>query len=105
MRKTILAALFIIFVIASCSKKAAPTTASKIVMIDGSKVFSQNCARCHGPQGIGDRTPNLQTIALDKTHLVNSITNGKGHMPSFKDKLSPDEISVVADLIVGWHSK
>ena len=106
MRKILFAFVLIVISIASCSKKSAPTTVAKAKGIDAVKIFADDCARCHGVQGIKDsRTPNLQTIALDKSQLVTSITNGKGHMPAWKDKLSPAEISAVADLIVGWHKK
>lgn len=106
--KRILTISALIFLAASCSKKtSAPTsdtTAKAEKVIDGATVFGSNCARCHGAQGVKDeRTPNLQTIALDKAGLVKSITYGKGHMPAFEDKLSSAEISAVADLIVGWH--
>ena len=105
MRKTALATLFVLFVIASCTKKAAPS-GTATAAADGAAIFSKNCARCHGPQGVKDqRTPNLQTIAIDKAHMVNSITNGKDHMPSFKDKLTAQQISAVADLLVSWHKK
>ena len=105
MRKTVFATLFILLVIASCTKKSTPST-TNTAGIDGAAIFSKNCARCHGPQGIKDaRTPNLQTIAIDKAQMVNSITNGKNHMPVFKDKLSAAQISAVADLIVSWHKK
>jgi len=104
MRKTLLATLAILFIIASCTKKSAPTAST--AAIDGAGVFSKNCARCHGPQGVKDsRTPNLQTIAIDKAHMVNSITNGKDHMPAFKDKLTAAQISAVADLLISWHQK
>ncbi len=103
MKKITLCVIVLVFAIASCSKKSAPAAASAI---DGAAVFSSNCARCHGAEGVKDsRTPNLQTIGLDKGGLVNSITKGKGHMPAFEDKLSAAEISAVADLIVGWHNK
>ena len=105
MKKVVFSILTVLILIASCSKKSAPTSGAK-KMIDGATVFSKNCARCHGPQGVKDsRTPNLQTIALDKAGIVHSVTNGKNHMPSFKDKLSAEEISAVADLIVSWHGK
>jgi mono/diheme cytochrome c family protein len=87
--------------IASCSKKSAPT---KETSLDGTTIFANNCARCHGAQGIKDkRTPNLQTIALDKAGLVSSITHGKEKMPAFEKKLSAAQISAVADLILSWH--
>jgi mono/diheme cytochrome c family protein len=92
-----------IIAIASCSKK---TTPAKAPAIDGAAVFSNNCARCHGPEGIkNERMPNLQTIPLDKAGLVNVITHGKDRMPAFQDKLSAAEISAVADLILSWHKK
>ncbi len=103
MKKIIFAFAVIVFSIASCSKKSSPTAAK---VIDGAKIFASDCARCHGAQGVKDsRTPNLQTIALNKSQLLNSITFGKGHMPAWQGKLSPAEISAVADLIVGWHTK
>ena len=106
MKKIMFAFGVIAITIASCSKKSAPTAAVKEKVYDGAQIFASNCARCHGAEGIKDsRTPNLQTINLGKGELVNSITFGKGHMPSFKDKLSTAEISAVADLIVGWHKK
>ena len=108
MRKAAIATLAILFMIASCTKKSAPSNGTAAV--DGAQIFSKHCARCHGPQGVKDsRTPNLQTIALDKDHLVNSITNGKtegkSKMPAWNGKLSTTEISAVADLIVSWHNK
>ncbi len=107
MKKTILI-LTVLSLAASCSKKtAAPTsdaTAKVEKTIDGATVFARSCARCHGAQGIKDqRTPNLQTIALDKAGLIQSITKGKGFMPAFEDKLEAAEIAAVADLIVSWH--
>ncbi|MES2622767.1 MAG: cytochrome c [Bacteroidota bacterium] len=103
MKKVSIAIFAVLIAIASCSKKTAPTAEVKI---DGASVFSSNCARCHGAEGIKDsRTPNLQTIALDKAGLINSITHGKNKMPAFEDKLSVAEISAVADLIVSWHNK
>ena len=106
MKKIIFAFIIIAISIASCTKKSAPTAAVKEKVYDGANIFASNCARCHGAAGVKDsRTPNLQTIALDKAGLVNSITKGVGHMPAFEDKLSTAEIAAVADLIVGWHNK
>jgi mono/diheme cytochrome c family protein len=101
MKKIVFIAIAGLMAVASCSKKSAP---SKDGVIDGATVFAKNCARCHGKQGIKDiRTPNLQTIALDKAGLVSSITHGKEKMPAFEKKLSAVEISAVADLILSWH--
>ena len=104
MKKMIFAFVVVAATVASCTKKAAP--ASDANAIDSVAMFSKNCARCHGAEGVkDDRTPNLQTIPLDKAGLVKSITFGKGHMPAFQDKLSEAEISAIADLIVSWHKQ
>lgn len=106
MKKVILAFIVIAISIASCTKKSTPTTGVKEKVYDGASIFASNCARCHGAEGVKDsRTPNLQTIALDKAGLITSITKGKGHMPAFEDKLSAAEIAAVSDLIVSWHNK
>ena len=106
MKKIIFAFVIIAISITSCTKKSAPTAAVKEKVYDGANIFASNCARCHGAAGVKDsHTPNLQTIALDKAGLVNSITKGVGRMPAFEDKLSTAEIAAVADLIVGWHNK
>ena len=103
MKKLIFAVIVLLVAIASCSKKSSPT---KVKAIDAAALFSNNCARCHGANGIKDsRTPNLQTIALDKAGLINGITHGKNHMPAWEDKLSTAEISSLADMIISWHNK
>ena len=104
MRKTYIAFFSALLLIASCSQKTSAPTAATEKTYNGASLFAKNCARCHGAEGVKDeRTPNLQTIALDKAGLVKSITYGKGHMPAFEDKLTTEEISAVADLIVSWH--
>ncbi|MCW5907875.1 MAG: cytochrome c [Chitinophagales bacterium] len=104
MRFVLYSASAFLLLMASCSQKTSAPTAAKEKVYDGANIFAKNCARCHGAQGVKDeRTPNLQTIALDKSGLIKSITNGKNRMPAFEDKLSAEEIAAVADLIVSWH--
>jgi cytochrome c550 len=57
-----------------------------------------NCITCHGDQLEGKVGPNLQKIgaSLSSDQLYGIITNGKGQMPSFKDKLKDEEIANVA---------
>jgi len=104
MKVLIYTAIVALMMVASCSKKTSAPTAATEKVYDGAKIFASNCARCHGAQGVKDsRTPNLQTIPLDKATLVKSISYGKGNMPAFADKLEAAEIAAVADLIVSWH--
>ena len=98
MRKGALACIMVLLVVASCSKKAAPT---KNVAIDGALVYKDNCARCHGSTGSnGDRGPDLKMVNYSKKDLTDVIFNGGGKMPSFGDKISSKEISAVADFVL-----
>jgi cytochrome c6 len=97
MRQLVYVLVMVLFVIASCTKKSAP---AKTVVIDGSKVFSENCARCHGANGTGERGPDLTKIDYGKDGVTDAIFNGGGKMPSFGDKLTSKEISAVADFVL-----
>ena len=76
---------------------------------DGSKIYAQNCAACHGPNGMGNGdigkalspSPALlaymirRPIAVDEYLLWTVSEGGKqfgSEMPAFKDKLSREEI-------------
>ncbi len=89
------------FAFQSCSKKTSVPTAEKKPAIDNKMVFANFCARCHGSEGTNGKAPNLALAKGTHDELVSTITNGYGHMPAFADKLSKDEISAVADFVVG----
>ena len=83
------------------------------VMADGSGVFSANCAACHAAGGnLVNPERTLQQADL-KSFLANynqgvilaQVTNGAGPMPSFKDVLSPSEITEVAAYVESMSSK
>jgi mono/diheme cytochrome c family protein len=74
----------------------------------GAAIYSQNCARCHGTDGRAQTAKGRQVKAVDLTsdewspdegRDTRIVTKGKGSMPSFKSKLTPDEISAVASYI------
>lgn len=70
----------------------------------GRAVYSDRCARCHGSDGQG-RTrlgetvepPDLSDPAfqrgLSNARMIASVTNGRGQMPTFKKKLSRQDIA------------
>ena len=81
-------------------KKATPTKikgwSSKSKIAQGKKIFTKNCAICHGKnaQGLGgfpalNGTGHVAHHAPSK--LLAQITNGGGGMPPFKGKLSKAE--------------
>jgi mono/diheme cytochrome c family protein len=71
--------------------------------IDGSAVFADNCARCHGADAKGGSVaPPLADgkVVEDFPNVDDQIavvTNGRGGMPPFGGQLSADEIKAVVD--------
>ena len=60
-------------------------------------VYEKNCAKCHGKAAAGRHfggpslvSPSATSASADD--LRNVISNGKGHMPKFAGKLTPEEI-------------
>jgi mono/diheme cytochrome c family protein len=78
---------------------------------DGAKVFKANCVLCHGVDGSGNTTAGKALQAKDlrsdevqkqtDATLTDAITNGKGKMPAFGDKISPDDVKSLVVYIRG----
>ena len=67
-------------------------------------LFARHCATCHGADGRGetfvgkisgvpDMTDRKWQESFDEKRMAASVTHGRGSMPSFKEKLSPNEIA------------
>ena len=66
----------------------------------GARVFSKNCATCHGADGSGGIGPQLSGGAVvrrfpNPSDQIAFVTNGQGAMPAFGGMLSPAEIRQV----------
>ena len=73
------------------------------ILIDN-PVFQDNCARCHGKKAEGHfmKGPSLvsgKAAAMSPEDLHKMIANGKGHMPKFGDKLSPEQVDKLVEEI------
>ena len=74
----------------------------------GKKLFADNCAACHGPDGKGNReagAPNLTDkiwlYGSDKASIVQGIINGRGGvMPNWQGRL--DESTIKALVVYVW---
>ncbi|MFO1215622.1 MAG: cytochrome c, partial [Burkholderiaceae bacterium] len=69
----------------------------------GAKVFAQNCAVCHGAQGLGGNGgPNLTTIPSAKLPATvrEHVTNGGKVMPPFRSELSAQDIANVSSYVI-----
>jgi len=67
----------------------------------GGKLFEAKCAACHGADGtagIGNAA-NLQTSKLDSAAIIQTVTYGKGGMPSFKNILNEEEIHTLENYV------
>jgi cytochrome c6 len=82
----------------------------------GAQVFAANCNACH----IGGKNSVMRDKTLDKAALAKylkgfsedaeaaiayQVTNGKGAMPAFKGRLTPDKIENVAAYVVAQAKK
>jgi cytochrome c6 len=63
----------------------------------GRKIYEGKCTRCHGRDGTRGLfgAKNLQTSKLDDKTLYETISEGRRIMPSWKEKLKPEEIHQV----------
>ena len=78
-----------------------PTTTPAI---DAAPIFQQNCAPCHGANRQGDVGPNITAAALQSRgrtdqYMRDTITNGRGGMPAWKDKLTQAQIDALVKFL------
>jgi cytochrome c6 len=76
---------------------------------DGAETFKAKCAMCHGPDGKGQtamgKNLNLRDLGSadvqgqSDADLTKIITDGKGKMPKYEGKLTPDQIKEVVSYI------
>jgi cbb3-type cytochrome c oxidase subunit III len=75
---------------------------------DGTTVYKEKCAMCHGPEGKGfpalktpDFTDPKWQAGVTDAQIIDTIKNGKKGtpMPAFSGKLSDDEIAAVKDYV------
>ena len=64
----------------------------------GREIFETRCMACHGQNGNlrKDNSANLQLTRLDSIGIVQTIKNGKGVMPMFKDVIADSDIGHLA---------
>jgi mono/diheme cytochrome c family protein len=69
--------------------------------IDGAAVYGDRCAGCHGGDGSGGIGPRLAGRMVerfpDPAQQVDVVTNGRGGMPAFGNRLGAEEIGAVVE--------
>lgn len=95
-------AVAVLAVLVSIQLAAAEEAAS-----DGAKLYGQKCAMCHGQDGVAKAmakgSANFNDPAWQQATSVDAIvkvtTEGKGKMPKFDGKMTPDDIKLVATYV------
>jgi cytochrome c6 len=79
---------------------------------NGAKVFEANCAACHlGGGNLVNSAKTLKKEALEQFQMASAdaiktqVINGKAAMPSFKSRLTADQIDDVAAYVLDQSDK
>lgn len=104
MRKTIVLVILGMILIACAGKDGKgdikkSKKSDTVNVIDGKKIYKQNCVICHGMDGkLGiNNSKDLTVSEMDLEERVAIITNGKGTMTPFNTLLSEAKIQAVAE--------
>jgi len=78
------------------------TTATEVGGADGAALFADTCAGCHGGDATGrGNAPDLVNTSLNAAAIRTTITQGKGAMPSYEERLSAEEVDALAQYVQG----
>ena len=74
---------------------------------EGAATFKSKCAGCHGPDGskviaaLGVKPVNTPEVKkMGVAGVSDLVSKGKGKMPAFAGKLSPDQIHEVSEYVI-----
>jgi len=83
-------------------------TFTPVQIAAGAKLFSDNCAICHGPKMVdpGGGFFDLRTFPpKQRPRFINSVSNGKNSMPPWKNVLSQEQIGNLFAYVVAGEPK
>ena len=81
--------------------------AAPMASADGKALYDAKCAMCHGKDGVAKTTAkgsgNFNDAkwqeATKLEAVVTTVTDGKGKMKGYKDKMSAEDIKAVAQYV------
>jgi len=97
MTRMMLAGVAVGFVLATAAAHAQARFEADAIT-HGRDQFHRTCSHCHGFNMVNSGTTvyDLRRFPVDDPdRFFNSVTNGKGNMPSFKDALTPEQINLL----------
>ena len=73
----------------------------------GSQIYAQNCAPCHGARMLDPQAAfDLRTFPPgEKSRFVNSVNKGKNAMPPWGDLFKPEEIDALWAYVVAGEKQ
>ena len=83
-------------------------TFTPVQIAAGAKLFSDNCAICHGPRmnEPGGGFFDLKTFPpKQRPRFMNSVTNGKNSMPPWRNVLSQEQIGNLFAYVIAGEPK
>lgn len=91
----------LLFIIITAIISQAFTSQNGRAPINAKTLFEENCAKCHGADGTRGKfgAANLRKSIMTEDAIIERIGNGKRFMPSFKKRLTPDEIRELAGYV------
>ena len=101
--RAVSAAVLATLVVAACGGSgddATPTPAAGGHA--GKELFAQNCSSCHtlaAAGASGKVGPDLDQLKPGPDLVTSQVNSGGGAMPSFKGKLTDDQIMQIADYV------
>jgi cytochrome c6 len=90
------------YVASVAGRPVAPPPEDGEEVLAGDQIFTDNCATCHtlaAARSAGTVGPNLDDVQPSVEQVVQIVTNGRGGMPSFEDRLSEEQIQNVATFV------
>jgi alcohol dehydrogenase (cytochrome c) len=92
------------------SDRPAPATVGPVLsdrptrpadLAEGKRIFTTNCAVCHGDDGKGGHTGGAPLDRLrDLDAAIATVTNGRNNMPPFRGAFTPEQIRDVSSYVV-----
>lgn len=82
----------------------AETPDAQELITAGESIYDQNCARCHGDDGMGGAgypalADHEYVTEADPEHVIETVIHGQGAMPAFGNELDDEEIAAVVSYI------
>ena len=102
----VIAPFFVLIGFTTVSAQVPASDAS----ITTNPAYQKNCAQCHGKTAegrtfAGPSPISKKAAATDAEDLRNIIANGKGRMPKFASKLTPEEIDALVRQVQTLNGK